>query len=350
MGASISGAMGGHRHSDCSADPSVMDRGIRAVVVSSVGLLATFGLQIAVVWLGQSAALLADAIHNLADVFTSVPLWIAFVLSRRQADRRFTYGYGRAEDLAGVTVVLFIIASSVFAGYQAAQKWFTHTPTTHLGLGMAAALIGAVGNEIVATYKIRVGKAIGSAALVADGQHSRADALTSVGAFLGILGVFWGLPWADPLMGLLISMAILYIAWDTGREVFARMMDAIEPEAVEQIERVAGAIDGVHGVDEVRARWIGHRVRIELAIQVDPGLTVAEGHRIAEEVRHELLHHIPRLADAHIHVNPAWEGVDQYHAVTAPHFEPLIPSFSPEGSLRRAQSSEGKVGGSGDTR
>jgi len=327
-----------------------MDRGIRAVVVSSVGLLATFGLQIAVVWLGQSAALLADAIHNLADVFTSVPLWIAFVLSRRQADRRFTYGYGRAEDLAGVTVVLFIIASSVFAGYQAAQKWFTHTPTTHLGLGMAAALIGAVGNEIVATYKIRVGKTIGSAALVADGQHSRADALTSVGAFLGILGVFWGLPWADPLMGLLISMAILYIAWDTGREVFARMMDAIEPEAVEQIERVAGAIDGVHGVDEVRARWIGHRVRIELAIQVDPGLTVAEGHRIAEEVRHELLHHIPRLADAHIHVNPAWEGVDQYHAVTAPHFEPLIPSFSPEGSLRRAQSSEGKVGGSGDTR
>jgi cation diffusion facilitator family transporter len=303
-------------------------------MVSSAGLFLTFALQVAVVWLGRSAALLADAVHNLADVFTSVPLWIAFMLSRRQADRRFTYGYGRSEDIAGVAVILFIVASAFFAGYEAAQKWFTQTPTTHLGLGMAAALIGALGNQMVATYKIRVGKAIGSAALVADGQHSRADALTSLAAFLGILGVSWGLPWADPLVGLLISVAILYIAWDAGREVFARVMDAIEPETVEQIERVAAATDGVRAVDEVRARWIGHRLRAELAIQVDPASTVAEGHRIAEDVRHELLHHIARLADAHVHVNPAWEGTDPHHAITAPHFEPLIPPFSPEGRRR----------------
>jgi cation diffusion facilitator family transporter len=193
---------------------------------------------------------------------------------------------------------------------------------------MAAALIGAFGNQMVATYKIRVGKAIGSAALVADGKHSRADALTSLAAFLGILGVSWGFPWADPLTGLLISVAILYIAWDAGREVFARVMDAIEPQTVEQIERVAAAIDGVRAVDEVRARWIGHRLRIELAIQVDPASTVAEGHRIAEDVRHELLHHVPRLADAHVHVNPAWEGIDPYHAATAQHF---ARAAAPEG-------------------
>ncbi len=329
-GAHLAGT-GGHRHTDCSADPLFLERGIRAILISSAGLLVTFGLQVAVVWLGRSAALLADAIHNLADVFTSVPLWIAFVLSRRQADRRFTYGYGRAEDIAGVIVVLFIIASAIFAGYEAAQKWFTHTPTTHLGLGMVAALIGASGNQMVATYKIRVGKAIGSAALVADGKHSRADALTSLAAFLGILGVSWGFPWADPLMGLLISVAILYIAWDAGREVFARIMDAIEPHAVDEIERTAGAVAGVRRVDEVRARWIGHRVRVELAIQVDPQLTVVEAHQISEEVRHELLHHISRLADAHVHVNPAWEGVDPYHAVTAPHFESPIAPCSPRG-------------------
>jgi cation diffusion facilitator family transporter len=305
-----------------SATPSTLDRGIRALVASSVGLLVTFALQIAVVALGRSAALLADAVHNLADVFTSIPLWIAFVLSRRQANRRFTYGYSRAEDIAGVTVVLFILASALFAAYAAAQKWSSHAPTTHLGLGMTAALIGAVGNELVAMYKIRVGKSIGSAALVADGQHSRADALTSLGAFLGILGVFLGFAWADPLMGLVISAAILYIAWDSGREVFSRIMDAIEPETVERIEQAAGAVAGVRGVDEVRARWIGHRVMADLAIQVDPQLTVAEGHRIAEDVRHELLHHIPRLADAHVHVNPAWEGVDPYHAVTDHHFAP----------------------------
>jgi len=300
-------------------DSATLDAGIRALVISSVGLLATCIVQIAVVWVGQSAALLADALHNLVDVFTSIPLWIAFALSRRLATRRFTYGYARAEDVAGVTIILFIAASAILAGYAALHKWSIGTPTTHLGLGMAAALVGAVGNELVAIYKIRVGRTIGSAALIADGQHSRADALTSVGAFVGILGVFWGAPWADPLMGLLIGAAILYIAWEAGRDVFARIMDAIEPETVSRIERIAGGVGGVHRVDEVRARWIGHHVMIELSIEVDPRLTVAEGHQIAETVRHELFHHIPRLADAVVHVNPAWEGTDPYHALTADH-------------------------------
>lgn len=316
VGASSAEA-GSHPQNHGLTDPATLDSGIRALVVSSVGLLATFALQIGVVWIGRSAALLADAIHNLIDVFTSVPLWIAFVLSRRLANRRFTYGYARAEDVAGAIVVLMIVASAAAAGYVAIHKWSSQVPTTHLGLGMAAALIGAIGNELVAVYKIRQGEAIGSAALVADGQHSRADALTSVGAFLGILGVFWGVPWADPLMGLLISAAILYIAWKASREVFARIMDAIEPETVEQIERVTGAVPGVHRVDEVRARWAGHQVMIEIAIQVAPHLTVAEGHQIAEAVRRELFHHIPRLADVLVHVNPAWEGADPCHALTA---------------------------------
>ena len=310
---------GSHATRHGLADSTTLDSGIRALVISSVGLMATCAIQIAVVWVGQSAALLADALHNLVDVFTSIPLWIAFALSRRLATRRFTYGYARAEDVAGVAIVFFIVASAMLAGYAALQKWSGGAPTTHLGLGMAAAMIGAIGNELVAIYKIRTGKAIGSAALVADGQHSRADALTSVGAFVGILGVFWGFPWTDPLMALVISAAILYIAWEAGRDVFARIMDAIEPETITRIEQIAGAVAGVHRVDEVRARWVGHHVMIELSIEVGPRLTVAEGHQIAETVRHELFHRIPRLADAIVHVNPAWEGADPYHALTADH-------------------------------
>jgi len=310
---------GSHSSGHRFTDSATLDSGIRALVISSVGLLATCVIQIAVVWVGQSAALLADALHNLVDVFTSIPLWIAFALSRRLATRRFTYGYARAEDVAGVIIILFIAGSAFLAGYAALHKWSSGAPTTHLGLGMAAALAGAIGNELVAAYKIRIGRAIGSAALIADGQHSRADALTSVGAFVGILGVFWGFPWADPLMGLLIGAAILYIAWGAGQEVLARIMDAIEPETINQIEQIAGGVAGVHRVDEVRARWVGHHVLIELSIEVGPRLTVAEGHQIAETVRHELFHHIPRLADAVVHVNPAWEGADPYHVLTADH-------------------------------
>ena len=297
------------------------DRGIRAVKISLVGLLVTFFLQIVVAWIGGSAALVADALHNLADAFASVPLWAAFLLSKRGATRRFPYGYTKAEDLAGVVIVLVILGSAFLAAYESLRKWLHQAAPTHLGLGMAAALIGLIGNELVAIYKIREGKAIGSAALVADGLHSQVDGLTSLAAFLGLLGVSLGFPWADPAMGLLISFAIFYLVWEAGRDVVLHLMDAIEPGVLERIERTAEGVEGVRGAHQIRARWSGRHVYVCLCIQVDPALTVVEGHRIAEEVRHVLLHRIPQLADVDVHVDPAWEGSDPYHTLTRHHFE-----------------------------
>lgn len=297
------------------------DRGIRAVKISLVGLLATFFLQIVVAWIGGSAALLADALHNLADAFTSVPLWAAFLLSKRGATRRFPYGYTKAEDLAGVVIVLIIFGSASLAAYESLWKWLHQATPTHLWLGMAAALIGLIGNELVAFYKIREGRAIGSAALVADGFHSQVDGLTSLAAFLGLFGVSLGFPWADPAMGLLISFAIFYLVWEAGRDVVLHLMDAIEPEVLERVERTAEGIEGVRGAHQIRARWSGRHVYVCLSIQVDPALTVVEGHRIAEEVRHGLLHRIPQLADVDVHVDPAWEGADPYHDLTQHHFQ-----------------------------
>lgn len=298
------------------------DRGIRAVKISLLGLFATFLLQVVVAWIGGSAALLADALHNLADAFTSVPLWAAFLLSERGATRRFPYGYTKAEDLAGLVIVLIIFGSASLAAYESLWKWFHRATPTHLWLGMGAALIGLIGNELVAFYKIREGKAIGSAALVADGLHSHVDGLTSLAAFFGLFGVFLGFPWADSAMGLLISFAIFYLVWEAGRDVVLHLMDAIEPEVLERIERTAESVEGVQRAHQIRARWSGRRVYVCLSIQVDPALTVIDGHRIAEEVRHRLLHRLPQLADVDVHVDPAWEGVDPYHDLTQHHFQP----------------------------
>lgn len=305
-----------HHH---GADLSLLslDRGIRAVKLSLLVLAGTALFQGIIAVLGGSAALLADTIHNFADMFTAVPLWIAFALSRRQASRRFSYGYERAEDVAGAVVLLFILASAGLAAWESIRKLLQPEIPGHLEWGIAAGLVGLAGNELAARYRIRVGREIGSAALVADGQHARADGLTSLGVVVGLVGVRLGYPWADPVTGLLISLLIVRIAWEVGRDVLGRLMDSIEPETIERIERLAAETQGVISVHDVRARWVGHSILAELHLDLRPDLSLAEAHDIAENVRHTLLHEVTRLRDVIVHLDPA--GPD-FHQVTAHHF------------------------------
>jgi cation diffusion facilitator family transporter len=310
----------GHAHGAGDAELLASDKGIRALKISLAGLLLTAVLQAGIALAGGSAALLADTLHNLADAFTAIPLWIAFRLARRAANRRYTYGYGRAEDLAGLVVMLFVLLSAGLAAYESIQKLFGGEPPRLIGLGIVAGFVGMIGNELVARYKMRVGKEIGSAALVAEGHHSRVDGLTSLAVVAGLGGVALGLPWADPVAGLLITVAILYILVVIGRDIFGRLLDAIDPELVTRMEQLAGEVEGVAAVHATRARWLGHAVTMELHISVDGGLRVLDAHRIAEQVRHRLLHEIPRLSDVVVHVDPLEPSPGEHHEVTAHHF------------------------------
>ncbi|MBI2153931.1 MAG: cation transporter [Candidatus Rokubacteria bacterium] len=305
--------------------PGVHDasaRGIWALKVSLAGLLATALLQAAVVALSGSVALLADTLHNFADALTSVPLWIAFRLSQRSRTARFSYGFHRAEDAAGLAILLVILVSAVWAGYEVASRFAAPVTPDRLGLAMSAAVLGAVGNEAVARVRLGVGRQIGSAALVADGQHARMDALTSLAAVAGLGGVALGFPLADPLAGLFITVGILGILWDVGRDVLGRFMDAIDPALLNDIVRVSGGVAGVKEVYDVRGRWLGHRLYAEATISVEGSLSVVEGHRISEEVRHALLHAIPHLADVTVHVDPLEDVPGRHHVLTAHHFSP----------------------------
>ncbi len=296
------------------------ERGVWAVKLSIAGLFLTALIQLVVVLFSGSAALLADTLHNFADAATGIPLLIAFGLSRRIANRRYTYGYHRAEDLAGIVILLVILASAAISTWESYQKLIHLQPPQHMLVAMAAALVGFLGNEGVARLRIRVGREIGSAALVADGHHARSDSLTSLGALLGILGAYLGFPIADPLVGLIISALILLIVVrEAGPPVLARLMDAMEPEVIESLERRALAVPGVVRVHTVRARWLGHQIRAELEVDVDGRLTVAAGHQIGEQVRHTLLHDVDRLAEVIVHVDPAEDH--QAHQLTAHHFD-----------------------------
>jgi cation diffusion facilitator family transporter len=310
---------GGHGHTHGAVDPSIAtsERGIWAVKWSFVALFVTALLQLGVVILSGSVALLSDTIHNFGDAVTAVPLWIAFALGRLGTSRRFPYGYGRVEDLAGVVVVLIILFSALVAGYQAIERLINPQPVGFLGALAAAAIVGFLGNEAVAIFRIRVGRQIGSAALVADGYHARTDGWTSLAVLVGAVGVWLGYPLADPIVGLLIAAAILVIVWQSGKMVFARLLDGVDPSVMDEIRSAAARVEGVEDVAEVRARWVGHWLRAEVNVAVNPEASVAEGHEVAREVNHRLLHELGYLETAVVHVDPAQESGEEYHRIAA---------------------------------
>ena len=304
-----------HEHSQAALDPALAtERGIWVLKITMVALIATALFQMAVVAISGSVALLADTLHNFSDALSTIPLWLAFVLAKRARNRRFTYGYGRAEDLAGMLIVVMLFGSALVVFYESIQKILDPQPVSSLGWVAAASLIGFLGNELVAWFRIRVGRQIGSAALVADGMHARTDGLTSLGVLVGAIGVWLGFPLADPLIGFAIGATILVIVWSAGRDMWLRIMDATDPVLSEQVESLAQSIEGVMDVHHVALRWLGHRQQSEMHITVDCQLTTYESHRIAEKVRQTLFQTMPAMVDVSIHVDPCeCDETVEYH-------------------------------------
>lgn len=297
-----------HSHDSADAVDAELagsEQGIRAVKISLVVLGVTAVLQVVVVSISGSVALLADTVHNFSDALTAVPLWIAFALSRRAATRRYTYGYGRAEDLAGLFVVAMIALSAVLAGYEAIHRLLDPAPVENLLWVAVAGVIGFVGNEWVARYRIRVGRRIGSAALEADGLHARTDGLTSLAVVIGAAGVWLGFPAADPIIGLVICVAIVTVLYSAARDVFRRLMDGVDPPLVDLAEAGLAAAPGVRSVRSLRIRWIGHTLHAEADVGVEAELSLLESHRIAHAAEQHLLRAVPKLSGASIHTSPA---------------------------------------------
>lgn len=315
-----------HGHQQAALDPNLAtDRGMWALKVSLAGLLATATFQVLVVAISGSVALLADTIHNFSDALTAIPLGLAFWLSRRARNRRYSYGYGRAEDMAGVVIVVMIAFSAAVAIYQSILKIIDPQPLSNLGWVAAAAVIGFFGNELVAVFRIRIGREIGSAALVADGYHARTDGLTSLAVLAGAIGVWLGFPLFDPIVGLGIGIAILGIVWKTAREMWHRMMDAVDPQIHEEFEHTASHIPGVMDVHNTAIRWLGHRLYGELHVTVDCQLTTLQSHFIAEEVRHRLFHKLPALVDVVVHIDPCeCDETIEYHPTRHHNFLPVV--------------------------
>jgi cation diffusion facilitator family transporter len=292
---------------------------LRVLWVSASVLGATALLQAGVVAMSGSVALLGDTLHNAIDALSVVPLAVAFIAGRHPPTRRYTYGYGRAEDLAGVVIVLLIATSAALAAVTAARRLAHPRPVSGLAVVAIAALIGFAGNELVAWYRVRAGRKIGSAALVADGLHARADGFTSLAVLLGVGGAALGWEWADPVVGLLITVAIIAVLRQAAIQIYRRLMDAVDPAMLDRAELALRAVPGVLGVGRVRLRWVGHQMRAECEVIVDANASVIEAHQVAVGAEHGLLHALPHLAGALVHADPQPGGGADYHAGLVAH-------------------------------
>lgn len=309
-----------HDHPSRSAILDTGAVGIRATKVSLVGLGLTALIQAVIVLVSGSVALLSDTLHNLTDALTAIPLWIAFALGRRPATRNYTYGFNRLEDWAGLVIVIAIAVSAGLVIWESAQRLVEPRLIDQIPLVIAAGVVGALGNELVARYRIRVGESIGSEALVTDGRHARTDALTSLAVVVAGVGASMGLAWVDPVAGLAVAVPILWLLVRSARRIFRRLIDGVEPEVVEAASSTIAAVEGVDAVDDLRVRWHGHQLRIAASVSVAPTLSVKEGHDIAHSVEHGLHHAFATPIVATIHVEPA--DHPERHDITAHHTRP----------------------------
>ncbi|MPZ94630.1 MAG: cation diffusion facilitator family transporter [Propionibacteriales bacterium] len=293
--------------------------GIRAAWIGLVGMMATALTQVVIVAISGSVALLADTVHNLGHAATTIPLIIAFRLGRNPANGRYSYGYRRAEDMVGLFIGLIVALTAAVIIWESVDALLNPREITNLGWVFAAGVIGFLGNEIVAVYRIRAGRRIGSAALIAEGQHARADGLTSIAVVVGVVGVWLGFARTDAIIGFLIGLAILWILVSSMRAVGRRLMDGVDDDVVDRLTAAASEVDGVWGVDQVRARWSGHRLEGDISIRVSRDLDVLTAHQIADRVEHAMLHAVPHVEAMLVHLHPVGVADQELHELSGHH-------------------------------
>jgi cation diffusion facilitator family transporter len=274
----------------------------RAIAVSAAGLAVTAAVEFVLAVFTGSVALLGDALHNLSDVSTSAVVFVGFWISRRPATARYPYGYERAEDLSGLGVALVIWISALFAGYESVHKLLSEAPTNHPGIGMAGAAIGIVGNQLVGRYKLRVGRRIRSATLIADAKHSWLDAISSVGALAGLALVAAGYRWGDPIAGFAVTLFICHVGVEVTRQLLHRLMDGVDPEDLDAAHTAAAKVPGVRSVD-VRGRWMGRTLTLEVETSLDDGLNLADADQINIRVEDAVRVAVAAAGRVHAHAH-----------------------------------------------
>lgn len=287
-----------HDHAHMISDSADAYRiAMRAAWISLAGMAVTAALQIVIVAISGSVGLFADTIHNLGHLVTTIPLIIALRLARRAPSKSFTFGLRRAEDLVGLFIGLVIAASAGMIFVDVIDAMRHPRDMTNIGWVLAAAIIGALGNELVAQYRIRAGRKVGSAALIAEGQHARADALTSLAVVIGAVGAMFGHGRIDAIVGLFIGVMVVGVLVSSMKSVVSRLLDGVDPHLIDTATHVASDQQGILRVSGVRARWLGHELVMDVLAELESGVSVEKLRHMQTELSERMKSKIPRLEE-----------------------------------------------------
>ena len=278
--------------------------------VSRISIYANFALSAAKLAAGliaHSGAMVSDAVHSVSDVFSTFIVMIGVRLAGKESDREHPYGHERMECVAAIVLAGILLATGLMIGWQGVRKIMSPEDLQAPGvLALIAALVSIGVKEAMYRYTRRAAKKIDSDALMADAWHHRSDALSSVGALVGIGGAMLGFPILDPVASLVICLFIAKAAYDIFRDAVNKMVDQSADEETEAALRAcAVAHPGVMGVDRLMTRKFGNRMYVEMEISVDGSMSLTAAHAIAEEVHSEIERQFPRVKHIMIHVNPA---------------------------------------------
>ncbi|MBR5345133.1 MAG: cation transporter [Clostridia bacterium] len=281
-----------------------------AMHVSRVTILINFllsALKLLAGLLARSSAMVSDAVHSASDVFSTVIVMIGVRTAGKAADEEHPYGHERMECVAAIVLAVVLLFTGLFIGYEGIQKIRTPEalPTPGI-LALVAAIVSILVKEGMYRYTRKAADKINSEALRADAWHHRSDALSSIGALVGIAGARMGWPVLDPIASLVICLMISKAAFDIFRDAIRKMVDErCDEETENAMKAKALAHEGVEGVDTILTRQFGNRVYVEMEIAVDGGLTLTQAHEIAEGVHDDIEKSFPQVKHIMIHVNPA---------------------------------------------
>jgi cation diffusion facilitator family transporter len=279
-------------------------QGEKGAWVSIIAYLMLSALKLLVGTVSGSQALLADGLNNTTDIIASVAILIGLKISRKPPDRDHRYGHFRAETIAALVASFVMAAVGVQVLYQAVAKFFKPTLGTPDMIAAWTALFCALAMYLVFRYNFKLATRINSHAMMAAAKDNRSDAFVSVGAFIGITGSQFGLPWLDPLSALLVGLIICKTAWNIFRDASHALTDGFDVKELAQIRKTIDKTPGVEAIRDIKARVHGNNVLVDVTIEVNNKLNVVESHDITEKIEERMLEK-HKITHVFVHIEPA---------------------------------------------
>lgn len=259
----------------------------------------------------HSGAMISDAVHSASDVFSTFIVMIGVTISGKQADEEHPYGHERMECVAAIVLAVILFATGLGIGWSGLQKIMQSQQQTLEApgtLALIAAIVSIVTKEWMYWFTKIAADKIHSGALMADAWHHRSDALSSIGALVGIAGAQLGFPVLDPIASVVICLFILKAAIDIFRDAVDKMVDkSCDENTVDQMRTLISQQDGVMGISRLQTRLFGSKIYVDTEIEADGNLTLVQAHDIAEDVHRSIEHNFPEVKHCMVHVNPTHE-------------------------------------------